>query len=110
MAFTGKASYSAGTTLPELAEDVSDLIGCLASTRVFSLLGRRLVPESCRSYATCVFQQSNRYDDCLLQCRSTHAGLLFADWRLIGIIEIYPRRRESRFPYLWLGATVRGGT
>lgn len=32
MAFTGKATYSAGTTLPELAEDVSDLIGCLAST------------------------------------------------------------------------------
>jgi len=27
MAFTGKATYSAGTTLPELAEDVSDLIG-----------------------------------------------------------------------------------
>jgi len=34
MAFTGKATYSAGTTLPELAEDVSDLIGCLASTRL----------------------------------------------------------------------------
>lgn len=27
MAFTGKATYSAGTTLPELAEDVSDLVG-----------------------------------------------------------------------------------
>ena len=26
MAFTGKATYSAGTTLPELAEDVSDLV------------------------------------------------------------------------------------
>ena len=47
MAFTGKATYSAGTTLPELAEDVSDLIGCLASTRVVgALLGRRLVRES----------------------------------------------------------------
>jgi len=30
MAFTGKASYSAGTTLPELAEDVSDLIGIVS--------------------------------------------------------------------------------
>lgn len=29
MAFTGKATYSAGTTLPELAEDVSDLIGII---------------------------------------------------------------------------------
>ncbi|MGF1632592.1 MAG: DUF5309 family protein [Phycisphaerae bacterium] len=27
MAFTGKATYSAGSTLPEIAEDVSDLIG-----------------------------------------------------------------------------------
>lgn len=25
MAFTGKATYSAGATLPELAEDVADL-------------------------------------------------------------------------------------
>jgi hypothetical protein len=30
MAFTGKATYSAGTTLPELAEDVSDLIGVVS--------------------------------------------------------------------------------
>jgi len=30
MAFTGKASYSAGSTLPELAEDVSDLIGIVS--------------------------------------------------------------------------------
>src|SRR5688572_7909747 len=27
MPFTGKATYSAGSTLPEIAEDVSDLIG-----------------------------------------------------------------------------------
>ena len=27
MPFTGKATYSAGTGLPELAEDVSDLVG-----------------------------------------------------------------------------------
>src|SRR5438128_194159 len=27
MAFTGKATYTAGSTLPESAEDVSDLIG-----------------------------------------------------------------------------------
>ena len=27
MPFTGKATYAAGTNLPELAEDVSDLIG-----------------------------------------------------------------------------------
>lgn len=26
MAFTGKSTYSAGTTLPELAEDVADLV------------------------------------------------------------------------------------
>ena len=30
MAFTGKATYSAGTTLPELAEDVSDVIGIIS--------------------------------------------------------------------------------
>jgi hypothetical protein len=30
MAFTGKATYSGGTTLPELAEDVSDLIGIIS--------------------------------------------------------------------------------
>ncbi|MHC4507386.1 MAG: SU10 major capsid protein [Planctomycetota bacterium] len=30
MAFTGKATYSAGTTLPELAEDVSDLISIVS--------------------------------------------------------------------------------
>ena len=30
MAFTGKASYSAGATLPELAEDVSDLVGIVS--------------------------------------------------------------------------------
>lgn len=30
MAFTGKATYSAGTTLPELTEDVSDLIGIIS--------------------------------------------------------------------------------
>lgn len=30
MAFTGKATYTAGTTLPELAEDVSDLVGIVS--------------------------------------------------------------------------------
>jgi len=30
MAFTGKATYSAGATLPEIAEDVSDLIGIVS--------------------------------------------------------------------------------
>jgi hypothetical protein len=30
MAFTGKATYSAGTNLPELAEDVSDLVGIVS--------------------------------------------------------------------------------
>jgi len=30
MAFSGKATYSAGATLPELAEDVSDLIGIIS--------------------------------------------------------------------------------
>jgi hypothetical protein len=30
MAFTGKATYSAGTTLPELAEDVADIIGIIS--------------------------------------------------------------------------------
>ncbi len=30
MAFTGKATYSAGTTLPELAEDISDLVGIIS--------------------------------------------------------------------------------
>jgi hypothetical protein len=30
MSFTGKATYSAGSTLPELAEDVSDIIGIIS--------------------------------------------------------------------------------
>jgi len=30
MAFTGKATYSAGTTLPELAEDVADIVGIVS--------------------------------------------------------------------------------
>jgi len=41
MAFTGKATYSAGTTLPELAEDVSDMIGIISpyETPVLNALG-----------------------------------------------------------------------
>lgn len=30
MAFTGKATYSAGQTLPELMEDVADLVGIIS--------------------------------------------------------------------------------
>ncbi len=30
MSFTGKATYSAGTSLPELAEDVSDIVGIVS--------------------------------------------------------------------------------
>ncbi len=30
MSFTGKATYSAGTTLPEIAEDVGDLVGIIS--------------------------------------------------------------------------------
>src|SRR6056297_113630 len=30
MAFTGKATFSAGSTLPELVEDVSDIIGIVS--------------------------------------------------------------------------------
>jgi len=41
MSFTGKATYSAGATLPELAEDVSDLIGIVSpyETPLLSALG-----------------------------------------------------------------------
>ena len=41
MPFTGKATYSAGTTLPELTEDVSDLIAILSpyETPLLSALG-----------------------------------------------------------------------
>jgi hypothetical protein len=41
MAFTGKATYSAGATLPELAEDVSDLIGIVSpyETPLLDVLG-----------------------------------------------------------------------
>ncbi len=41
MAFTGKATYSAGTTLPELAEDVSDIIGLVSpyETHLLDALG-----------------------------------------------------------------------
>jgi hypothetical protein len=37
MAFTGKATYSAGTTLPEIAEDVSDLVGIVSPTETLLL-------------------------------------------------------------------------
>lgn len=30
MAFTGKATYDAGATLPEIAEDVADIIGIVS--------------------------------------------------------------------------------
>ena len=41
MAFTGKASYSAGVSLPELAEDVSDLVGIVSpyETPLLNALG-----------------------------------------------------------------------
>ena len=41
MSFTGKASYSAGSTLPELAEDVSDVIGLISpyETHLLDALG-----------------------------------------------------------------------
>ncbi len=41
MAFTGKATYTAGTALPELAEDVSDLIGIVSpyETPLLDVLG-----------------------------------------------------------------------
>ncbi len=41
MAFSGKATYSAGTTLPELVEDVADLIGLITpyETPVLNALG-----------------------------------------------------------------------
>lgn len=41
MAFTGKATYSAGTTLPELAEDVADLVHLISphETPVLDALG-----------------------------------------------------------------------
>ncbi len=41
MSFTGKATYSAGATLPELAEDVSDLIGIISphETPLLDILG-----------------------------------------------------------------------
>jgi hypothetical protein len=44
MAFTGKATYSAGATLPELAEDVSDLIGIISpyETPLLDALGDSL--------------------------------------------------------------------
>ncbi|MDD5134138.1 MAG: DUF5309 family protein [Phycisphaerae bacterium] len=34
MAFTGKATYSAGSSLPEIAEDVSDIIGIISPVEV----------------------------------------------------------------------------
>ncbi len=46
MSFTGKATYSAGTTLPELAEDVSDLVSINAphETALLDALGDPLRP------------------------------------------------------------------
>ena len=44
MAFTGKATYSAGPTLPEIAEDVSDLISIVSpyETPLLDVLGDSL--------------------------------------------------------------------
>jgi hypothetical protein len=44
MAFTGKATYTAGTTLPELAEDISDLVGIISpyETPLLDALGDSL--------------------------------------------------------------------
>lgn len=44
MSFTGKATYSAGSTLPELVEDVSDLIGIISpyETPLLDALGDSL--------------------------------------------------------------------
>src|SRR5918996_146205 len=41
MAFTGKATYSAGATLPEIAEDISDLVAINSphETPLLDLLG-----------------------------------------------------------------------
>ena len=41
MAYTGKATYSAGTTLPELAEDVADIVGIVTpfETPLLNALG-----------------------------------------------------------------------
>lgn len=46
MPFTGKASYSAGSTLPELAEDVSDIISLVSpyETPLLDLLGQAHKP------------------------------------------------------------------
>jgi hypothetical protein len=48
MAFTGKATYSAGATLPELAEDVSDLIGLISpyETPLLDVFGDSLRPAT----------------------------------------------------------------
>src|SRR4051812_1739695 len=45
MSFTGKATYSAGTTLPEIAEDVSDLVSIVSphDTPLLDALGDPLV-------------------------------------------------------------------
>ncbi|HBG27485.1 MAG: hypothetical protein A2Y10_02830 [Planctomycetes bacterium GWF2_41_51] len=37
MAFTGKATYTAGITLPEIAEDVSDIVGIISPVETFLL-------------------------------------------------------------------------
>ena len=41
MPFTGKATYSAGATLPEIAEDVADLVSIVSphETPLLDLLG-----------------------------------------------------------------------
>ena len=41
MAFTGKATYTAGATLPEIAEDVGDIIGIVSpfETPLLDVLG-----------------------------------------------------------------------
>jgi hypothetical protein len=54
MAFTGKATYSAGSALPELAEDVSDLIGLISpyETPLLDALGDPMKEAASTQYAS----------------------------------------------------------
>ena len=51
MPFTGKATYTAGATLPEIAEDVSDLVAIISphETPLLDALGDPARPRARRS-------------------------------------------------------------
>ena len=62
MAFTGKATYSAGETLPEIAQDVSDLVSIVSpyETPLLDHLGDPLRAATSRLFSRVILVYTAR--------------------------------------------------